>query len=184
MRPTDDSPGVGFEQELIERVIQIKRVAKTVKGGKRMKLSVSVVVGDGQGQVGLAHAKAAEVLAGVRKATSRARKDMVRVALKGRTVPHPTEAKYVASRVMVKPASEGTGLIACPQVRAVLEAAGLRDALTKTLGSRNPYNAARATIMALRKLRAIDQVAAARNKPVRHFVERKTSHEAVEGHAG
>lgn len=173
------------EQELIERVINIKRVSKVVKGGKRMKLSASVVVGDGNGQVGLGHGKASEVISAVRKATARAKKDMVRVSVKGRTIPHETVGKYVASRVMVKPASEGTGLIACPQVRAVLEAAGLTDALTKSLGSRNPYNTARATIEALLKLRTIDQVAAARNKPIGHLVERGArKDETAEGQAG
>ncbi len=181
--PTEGAAGFP-EQELIERVINIKRVAKVVKGGKRMKLSAAVVVGDGQGQVGLGHGKAAEVMGAVRKATGRARKDMVKVALKGRTIPHVTEGKFGASLVLVKPASEGTGLIACPQVRAVLEAAGLRDALSKSLGSRNPYNTARATIVALQQLRTIDQVAAARNKSVSYLVNKVETHETVEGHAG
>ncbi len=169
------------EEELIERVINIKRVAKAVKGGKQMKLSAAVVVGDGRGQVGLGHGKSKEVAVAVRKATARARKDMVKVSIKGRTIPHDTRGKYVASRVLVRPASEGTGLIACPQVRAVLEAAGLRDALSKSLGSRNPYNTARATIVALQKLRTIDQVAAARNKPIHHLVEKAKRDETIEG---
>ncbi len=159
---------------MIERVINIKRVSKVMKGGKRMRLSAAVVVGDGQGQVGLGHGKATEVVVAVRKATARARKDMTKVAIKGNTIPHWTKGKYLASRVLVRPAAEGTGLIACPQVRAVLEAAGLRDALSKSLGSRNPYNTARATIVALKALRSIDQVAAARNKPISHFVEKET----------
>lgn len=188
MREMTDTAGGLPEQELIERVINIKRVSKVVKGGKRMKLSASVVVGDGRGQVGLGHGKSSEVAAAVRKATARARKDMVRVAVKGRTIPHSTEGKYVASRVIVRPASEGTGLIACPQVRAVLEAAGLSDALTKSLGSRNAYNTARATIVALRQLRTIDQVAAVRNKPVGHLAQPKRTStdeaEATESQAG
>jgi small subunit ribosomal protein S5 len=172
------------DSEFIERVINLKRVSKVMKGGKRMKMSASVVVGDGKGQVGLGHGKASEVAAAVRKATTRARKDMVRVSTKGHTVPHETNGKYGASRVMVKPAAPGTGLIACPQVRAVLEAAGLRDALSKSLGSRNAYNTARATIRALQDLRTIDEVAAARNKPVSHYVKKSESHEAVESNAG
>lgn len=172
------------EQELIERVISIKRVSKVMKGGKRMRLSASVVVGDGRGQVGLGHGKAAEVAAAVRKATTRARKDMMRVAIKGRTIPHETSGKYGASRVLVKPAAPGTGLIACPQVRAVLEAAGLSDALSKSLGSRNAYNTARAAIRALANCRTIEEVAAARNKPISHYVERRHKHEAVESNAG
>jgi small subunit ribosomal protein S5 len=171
------------EQELIEHVINIKRVSKVMKGGKRMKISAAVVVGDGTGQVGLGHGKASEVAAAVRKATTRARKDMVRVAVKGHTIPHETSGKYAASRVLVKPAAPGTGLIACPQVRAVLHAAGLSDALSKSLGSRNPYNTARATIRALAAVRTIEQVAAARNKSVRHFVAREEN-EPVEGYAG
>jgi len=177
-----ESPDAGTglpEQELIERVINIKRITKVVKGGKRMKLSAAVVVGDGQGKVGLGHGKASEVMGAVRKATGRARKDMVRISLKGHTIPHVTEGKFAASRVLVKPAAPGTGLIACPQVRAVLEAAGLRDALSKSLGSRNPYNTARATILALQSLRTIDQVAAARNKPLSHLVDKPKGHEAT-----
>lgn len=181
---SDTDVGTGLpEQELIERVVNIKRVSKVVKGGKRMKLSASVVVGDGAGQVGLGHGKASEVAAAVRKATSRAKKDMVRVSTKGRTIPHETTGKFRASRVLVRPAAEGTGLIACSHVRAVLEAVGLRDALSKSLGSRNPYNTARATILALRKLRTIGQVAQACNKPVSHFVRKERRSETVESHA-
>ena len=109
---------------------------------------------------------------------------MVRVSIAGHTIPHETNGKYGASRVLVKPAARGTGLIACPQVRAVLEAAGLSDGLSKSLGSRNAYNTARATIVALRQLRTIEQVAAARNKPVSHLARKQAEHEAVESHAG
>jgi small subunit ribosomal protein S5 len=172
-----------LEPELIERVISIKRVSKVMKGGKRMRLSASVVVGDGKGMVGLGHGKAAEVAVAVRK-TTRARKDMVRVSIAGHTIPHETKGKYGASRVLVKPAARGTGLIACPQVRAVLEAAGLNDGLSKSLGSRNAYNTARATIVALQQLRTIEQVAAARNKPVSHLTRKQADNEAVESHAG
>jgi small subunit ribosomal protein S5 len=167
-----------LEQEFIERVINIKRVSKVMKGGKRMKISASVVVGDAKGMVGLGHGKASEVAVAVRKATTQARKDMVRVSVSGHTIPHETKGKFGASRVLVKPAAPGTGLIACPQVRAVLEAAGLRDALSKSLGSRNAYNTARAAIAALKECRTIEQVAAVRNKPVSHFIERQVEHEA------
>ncbi|MFO7651370.1 MAG: 30S ribosomal protein S5 [bacterium] len=184
MRQSSDQMGTGLpEQELIEHVINIKRVSKVMKGGKRMKLSAAVVVGDGRGQVGLGHGKASEVAAAVRKATTRARKDMIRVSIKGHTIPHETNGKYGASRVMVRPAAPGTGLIACPQVRAVLHAAGLSDALSKSLGSRNPFNTARATIRALAAVRSIEQIASVRNKSVRHLVAREEN-EPVEGYAG
>jgi small subunit ribosomal protein S5 len=176
--------GATLEPELIERVINIKRVSKVMKGGKRMRLSASVVVGDGKGMVGLGHGRAAEVAVAVRKATTRARKDMTRIALADHTIPHETHGWYGASHVLVKPAARGTGLIACPQVRAVLEAAGLTDGLSKSLGSRNSYNTARATIEALRQLRSIEQVAAARNKPVSHFFQKQAENEATQSHTG
>ncbi len=171
------------EPELIERVINIKRISKVMKGGKRMRISAAVVVGDGKGQVGVGHGKALEVAAAVRKATVRAQKEMVRISFKGHTIPHETWGKYRASKVLVKPAAPGTGLIACPQVRAVLEAVGLSDALSKAYGSRNHYNTARATVLALQNLRTIDRVAATRNKPIRHFVE-KDDNETVESQTG
>jgi small subunit ribosomal protein S5 len=176
--------GGTLEPELVERVINIKRVSKVMKGGKRMRLSASVVVGDGRGMVGLGHGKAAEVAVAVRKATTRARKDMTKVAIADHTIPHETHGRYGASHVLVKPAARGTGLIACPQVRAVLEAAGLTDGLSKSLGSRNAYNTARATIEALRQLRTIEQVAAARNKPVSHLSRKQPENEATQSHAG
>jgi small subunit ribosomal protein S5 len=167
---------------LIERVINIKRVAKVVKGGKRMKLSSTVVVGDGRGRIGIGHGKAQEVALAVRKATSRAQKNMVTVSVRGTTISHATIGRYGASKVILRPASSGTGLIACSQVRAVLEAVGIKDALTKALGSRNPHNLAEATLRALRSLRSLSDVAQARNKSIAHFVER-VKHEAVESNA-
>uniref|UniRef100_A0A7C3ELZ9 Small ribosomal subunit protein uS5 n=1 Tax=candidate division WOR-3 bacterium TaxID=2052148 RepID=A0A7C3ELZ9_UNCW3 len=154
-----------------------------MKGGKRMRISATVVVGDGKGQVGVGHGKAVEVAAAVRKAAVQAQKQMVKIAFRGHTIPHETWGKFGASKVLVKPAAPGTGLIACPQVRAVLEAAGLSDALSKAFGSRNHYNTAKATILALQKLRTIDMTAQARNKPIRHFVERRQN-EKVESPAG
>ncbi len=123
--------------------------------------------------VGIAHAKAAEVMEAVRKATGKAKKNMVKVSLKGRTIPHPVQAKYSASKVLLKPASPGTGIIACQQVRAPLEALGLEDVLTKSFGSRNPYNLAMATIKALLKLRTLEQVSSIRDKPIAYFLEKK-----------
>ncbi len=162
-------------------MINIKRVSKVVKGGKRMKLSATVVVGDGKGMVGLAHGKASEVAIAVRKASDRARKSMVKIMVAKHTIPHETYGKFGASRVILKPASEGTGLIAPPQIRAVLEACGLRDVLTKSLGSNNPYNLAMATLKALSKLRSLPEIAKARNKPIGYFIERRDEGESKKG---
>ena len=161
--------GEGF----VERVIEIKRVAKVVKGGKRMRLSAAVVVGDGKGKVGIGHGKAVEVAQAVRKATTRAQKEMTPVSVKGATIPHEAFGKYSSSKVLIRPAGAGTGLIACAQVRAVLEAAGLKDVLSKTFGSRNPHNLAVATLRAMQSLRTISEIAQARNKAISHFVEQK-----------
>ncbi len=164
---------MGTQPEMIERVINIKRVSKVVKGGKRMKISAAVVVGDGKGMVGVGHGKAAEVAIAVRKASERAKKELVQISLRGHTIPHTATGKYGASKVIIKPASDGTGLVACPQVRAVLEACGVKDALTKSLSSHNPYNLAVATIRALASLRTLEEMAAVRNKPFAYFVEKK-----------
>lgn len=162
------------QPEMIERVINIKRVSKVVKGGKRMKISSAVVVGDGKGLVGVGHGKAAEVAIAVRKASERAKKELARISLRGHTIAHTVIGKYGASKVIIKPASAGTGLVACPQVRAVLEACGIQDVLTKSLSSHNPYNLAVATIRALASLRTIEEMAAVRNKPIGYFIEKKT----------
>lgn len=158
---------------MIERVIQIKRVAKVVKGGKRMKISATVVAGDGHGKVGIGHGKAIEVAQAVRKATTRAQKNMVSVSVRGGTIPHVVAGKYSSSKVLLRPAGAGTGLIACAQVRAVLEAAGLKDVLTKALGSRNPHNLAVATLSAMQSLRTLGEIAQVRNKAIGHFVEKQ-----------
>jgi len=160
-------------QEFIERVIEIKRVSKVVKGGKRMRMSATVVAGDGKGNVGIGHGKASEVAQAVRKATLRAKKNLSPVSVKDNTIPHETVGKYSASRVLLKPASKGTGLVACPKVRAVLEAAGIKDCLTKSLGSNSSYNLATATLLALQKLRTIEEIAKNRNKPISHLVAKK-----------
>ncbi len=153
-------------------MIEIKRVSKTVKGGKRFNISATVVVGDGKELVGIGHAKAAEVVQAVKKATEKAKKNMVKILLKGRTIPHEVQAKYGASKVILKPASPGTGIIACQQVRAPLEAVGLQDVLTKSFGSRNPLNLAQATIKALLNLRTLEEIARLRNKPISHIIEK------------
>ena len=138
-----------------------------------MRLSAAVVVGDGKGKVGIGHGRAQEVAQAVRKATARAQKNMVNVSVKGGTIPHPALGKYGASKVTLLPASSGTGLIACAQVRAVLEAAGLKDVLTKSKGSTNPHNLAVATLQAMESLRSLKDVAQARNKALSHFVQKK-----------
>ncbi len=152
--------------EFIERVIFIKRIAKVVKGGKRMRIAAGVVAGDGKGRVGIGHGKSAEVALAVRKAATRAKKNMVPIAVSGNTISHQVEGKYRASKVLLKPAPEGTGLIACPQVRAVVEALGIKDIYTKSLGSNTPYNLAMATLRALMKLRTPEEIARVRNKPL------------------
>jgi small subunit ribosomal protein S5 len=145
-----------------------------------MRISATVVVGDGKGRIGISHGKSQEVAAAVRKATTRAQKEMVTVSVKGVTIPHEAKGKFSSSRVILRPAASGTGLIACSQVRAALEAVGLKDVLTKAMGSRNPYNLAIATLRALQSLRTLNEVAQGRNKAIGHFVERR-EHAAVEG---
>jgi small subunit ribosomal protein S5 len=164
--------------ELDERVIDIARVAKVVKGGRRFAFRVTAVVGDNKGQVGLGIGKARGVPEAIKKATERARKEMQRVPLSGTTIPHEIVMKYGGAKVLLKPASPGTGVIAGGPVRAVLEAAGVRDILTKSLGSANVLNVANATLTALLSLKLAENEAANRGKPVaglRPFWDRKRS---------
>ena len=147
---------------LEERVVQINRVAKVVKGGRRFSFSAIVVVGDGAGHVGAGLGKAGEVPEAIRKGVEDAKKNLIRIPMVGTTIPHEIRVEFGASRVMLKPASQGTGVIAGGSVRAVLEAAGVRDILSKTYGSTNPVNVTRATIEALRSLHSAEELSARR----------------------
>lgn len=157
--------------ELAERVIFINRVAKVVKGGRRFSFSALVAVGNENGRVGTGMGKAAEVTEAIRKATENAKKNMVEVPLFGTTVPHPVQAKAGAGKVLIKPASPGTGVIAGGAVRAVLESAGYKDVLTKSLGSQNQYNVVQATMKCLKSLRTARATAARRGMSVRELFQ-------------
>lgn len=149
--------------ELEERVVQINRVSKVVKGGRRFNLSTLVVVGDGKGHVGIGMGKASEVPEAIRKGVEAAKKNMITVSLNEHTIPHEIRHSFKTATVMLLPASEGTGVIAGGGVRAVLEAAGVRDVLTKAIGSNNKVNVVKATFEALGLLRSVEQEARRRD---------------------
>jgi small subunit ribosomal protein S5 len=154
------------EQNLVENVVHVNRVAKVVKGGRRFSFSAIVVVGNGRGKVGYGLGKAAEVPEAIRKGVEKAKKTMVTVDLAGTTVPHVVTGKSGSGQVLLKPAAKGTGVIAGGSVRAVVEAAGVKDLLSKVLGSNNPHNVVRATMDALSRMRLPRTVAKRRGVPL------------------
>jgi small subunit ribosomal protein S5 len=162
----DGGRGAAEKSQYLERVVKINRVSKVVKGGRRFSFTALVVVGDGDGTVGVGYGKAKEVPAAIAKGVEEAKKNFFKVPRIAETIPHPTLGEKAAGRVMLKPASPGTGVIAGGPVRAVLECAGIHDILSKSLGSDNPINVVHATVAALKQLVRPEEVAARRGLPL------------------
>ncbi len=141
------------EEQFVEKVVAVNRVSKVVKGGKRFSFSALVTVGNGSGKVGYGYGKANDVASAIKKALSNAKKNCFTVAMKGKTIPHKVMGRYGAGKVLLKPASEGTGVIAGGTVRAICDVVGIKDILTKSLGTQNPINVIKATIDGLKQLR-------------------------------
>ncbi len=171
MQQRANLPPVG---ELKERVVFVNRVTKVVKGGKNFSFSALVVVGDGNGWVGFAAGKAREVPSAIAKGAEQAKRNLLYIPRRGTTIPHPVVGEFGAARVILRPASPGTGVIAGGTVRAVIEAVGIQDILTKTIGTRNPHNVVRATVEGLKQLRTPEEVAQLRGKAVEEVLEEAT----------
>ncbi len=162
-------------EELIEKIIQISRVTKVTKGGKRLRFAALVVVGDGKGRVGYGLGKAPEVPDAIRKAIEKAKKSMIKVPVVRGTIPHSIQSKFGSSMILLKPAPAGTGVIAGGTVRAIMDAVGITDVVTKALGSTNPHNLVKATFKALTQLQDIEYVAKKRGKTISEILERVRS---------
>jgi len=169
------------ELSLNDKLVYINRVAKVMKGGKRLSFSALTVTGDGMGYVGVGIGKANEVPTAIAKANASARKNLIKVPLAGTTIPHETTIKYGAAKILLKPAAPGTGIIAGGSIRAVLESAGVKDILTKSLGSSNKINMARATILALSQLRNPKEESARRKPELKAEKEPTEKEETVSG---
>ena len=157
-------------EELIEKIIMINRVTKVTKGGKKLRFSALVVVGDGKGKVGFGLGKAPEVPDAIRKAIEKAKKNMIDVPITRGTIPHTIMTKFSSTKILLKPAKSGTGVIAGSTVRAIMDAAGITDIVTKCIGSSNPHNLVKATFKALSQLQSIDYVAKKRGKSVEEIL--------------
>ncbi len=159
------------DNQWTEKVVQVRRVTKVVKGGKRLNFRVITIIGDGEGQVGIGVGKSKDVVGAIQKGMTDARKNLIKVPIVDTTIPHPVTVRLGSAKVLVKPAKQGTGVIAGGAVRIVLEAAGIKNATAKCLGSKSPLNNARATVEALRQLETVEAIAEARGVEVKEVMQ-------------